>query len=176
MNFVIITALLSAGNCGLFSCARMLFSLADEGHAPKAFGKLTKRGIPVLALCVSMLGGLASLVSSVVAPTTVYLVLVSIAGFATVGVWMSITASHFFHRRAFLRSGGRTADLAYSAPLFPLLPIVAFVLCLISLIGIGFDPTQATALYFGIPFVGACYAYFHYKYGRRRNEQTVDAP
>ncbi len=32
MNFVIITALLSAGNCGLFSCARMLFSLADEGH------------------------------------------------------------------------------------------------------------------------------------------------
>ncbi len=35
MNFVIITALLSAGNCGLFSCARMLFSLADEGHAPQ---------------------------------------------------------------------------------------------------------------------------------------------
>ena len=185
MNFVIITALLSAGNCGLFSCARMLFSLADEGHAPKALGKLTKRGIPMLALCVSMLGGLASLVSSVVAPTTVYLVLVSIAGFATVGVWMSITASHFFHRRAFVRSGGRTADLAYKAPLFPLLPIVAFVLCLISLIGIGFDPTQATALYFGIPFVAACYAYFHFKYGRtqkgRQKEQdeeqeTVDAP
>ncbi len=34
MNFVIITALLSAGNSGLFSCARMLFSLAEEGHAP----------------------------------------------------------------------------------------------------------------------------------------------
>lgn len=168
MNFVIITALLSAGNCGLFSCARMLFSLADEGHAPKALGRLTKRGIPMLALCVSMLGGLASLVSSVVAPTTVYLVLVSIAGFATVGVWMSITASHFFHRRAFLRAGGRHADLGYKAPLFPLLPIIAFLLCVISLIGIGFDPTQATALYFGIPFVAACYAYFHIKYGRKR--------
>ena len=38
MNFVIITALLSAGNSGLFSCARMLFSLAEEGHAPKALG------------------------------------------------------------------------------------------------------------------------------------------
>jgi S-methylmethionine transporter len=166
MNFVIITALLSAGNCGLFSCARMLFSLADEGHAPKALQKLTKRGIPLLALCVSMLGGLASLISSVVAPTTVYLVLVSVAGFATVGVWMSITAAHFFHRRNFLRAGGDTASLPYRAPLFPLLPIAAFILCVISLIGIGFDPTQATALYFGIPFVAACYAYFHFKHVR----------
>lgn len=34
MNFVIITALLSAGNSGLFSCARMLYSLADEGMPP----------------------------------------------------------------------------------------------------------------------------------------------
>lgn len=116
MNFVIITALLSAGNCGLFSCARMLFSLSDEGHAPKVFKKLTKRGIPMVALCVSMLGGLASLVSGFVAPSTVFLVLVSIAGFATVGVWMSITAAHFFNRRAFIRNGGDVGTLAYRAP------------------------------------------------------------
>ena len=38
MNFVIITALLSAGNSGLFSCARMLYSLAEEGHAPRLSG------------------------------------------------------------------------------------------------------------------------------------------
>ena len=50
MNFVIITALLSAGNSGLFSCARMLYSLADEGHAPRALKKLTRRGIPLIAL------------------------------------------------------------------------------------------------------------------------------
>ena len=48
MNFVIITALLSAGNSGLFSCARMLYSLADEGHAPRALKKLTRRGIPMI--------------------------------------------------------------------------------------------------------------------------------
>jgi S-methylmethionine transporter len=154
----------------------MLFSLADEGHAPKALQKLTKRGIPLLALCVSMLGGLASLISSVVAPTTVYLVLVSVAGFATVGVWMSITAAHFFHRRNFLREGGDTATLPYRAPLFPLLPIAAFILCVISLIGIGFDPTQATALYFGIPFVAACYAYFHFKHGRGKKAPKDQDP
>ena len=167
MNFVIITALLSAGNSGLFSCARMLYSLSDEGHAPKALKRLTRRGIPLVALSVSMLGGLASLISSVVAPETVYLALVSVAGFAVVGVWMSITASHFFHRRAFIRNGGQVADLAYKAPFFPLVPILAFTLCLVSLVGIAFDPNQVAALYFGIPFVAACYIYFHLRHGRR---------
>lgn len=167
MNFVIITALLSAGNSGLFSCARMLYSLADEGHAPRALKKLTRRGIPLIALSVSMLGGLASLISSVVAPETVYLVLVSVAGFAVVGVWMSITASHFFHRRAFVRNGGDVATLSYRAPLFPLVPVLAFTLCTVSLVGIALDPAQVAALYFGIPFVAACYGYFHIRYGRR---------
>ena len=173
MNFVIITALLSAGNSGLFSCARMLYSLSDEGHAPKALKRLTKRGIPLVALSVSMLGGLASLISSVVAPETVYLALVSVAGFAVVGVWMSITASHFFHRRAFVRKGGQVADLAYKAPFFPLVPILAFTLCLISLVGIAFDPNQVAALYFGIPFVAACYIYFHFRHGRHAVKQVA---
>ena len=166
MNFVIITALLSAGNSGLFSCARMLYSLSEEGHAPRAFRKLTRHGIPLAALSVSMLGGLASLISSVVAPETVYLALVSVAGFAVVGVWMSITASHFFHRRAFVKNGGDVAALPYKAPLFPVVPILAFGLCLVSLVGIAFDPNQVAALYFGVPFVGACYAFFYLKYGR----------
>ncbi|MEV7607684.1 amino acid permease [Paenarthrobacter sp. NPDC089322] len=167
MNFVIITALLSAGNSGLFSCARMLYSLADEGHAPQAFKKLTRRGIPLIALSVSMLGGVASLISSVAAPETVYLALVSVAGFAVVGVWMSIVASHFFHRRAFVRNGGKVADLAYKAPFYPLVPVLAFVLCLVSLIGIAMDPSQIAALYFGVPFVAACYLFFRFRYGGR---------
>ncbi|MFJ4209342.1 amino acid permease [Paenarthrobacter sp. NPDC089675] len=173
MNFVIITALLSAGNSGLFSCARMLYSLADEGHAPQAFKRLTRRGIPLIALSVSMLGGLASLISSVAAPETVYLALVSVAGFAVVGVWMSITASHFFHRRAFVKNGGRVKDLAYKAPFFPLVPILAFSLCLVSLVGIALDPSQIAALYFGIPFVAACYLFFHFRYGRRAREDRT---
>lgn len=172
MNFVIITALLSAGNSGLYSCARMLFSLADEGHAPAAFRKVTRRGVPLLALSVSILGGLASLLCSVIAPETVYLVLVSISGFAVVGVWMSIAASHFFHRRAFVRSGGDVAALPYRAPFYPAVPILAFALCLISLIGLAFDPTQVAALYFGIPFVAACYLYFYLRHGRRESTVT----
>lgn len=172
MNFVIITALLSAGNSGLFSCGRMLFSLAEEGHAPRAFSRLTKRGIPLIALSVSMIGGLASLISSVVAPGTVYLVLVSVAGFAVVAVWMSIVASQFFHRRKFIRDGGDLSTLPYKTPLYPVVPIVAFVLLAISLVAVAFDPNQVAALYFGVPFVAACYFYFWWRHGRKKMSST----
>ncbi|MBV1780123.1 amino acid permease [Paeniglutamicibacter sp. ABSL32-1] len=176
MNFVIITALLSAGNSGLYSCARMLFSLADEGHAPKVFKRLTRRGVPLIALSVSMLGGLASLFCSVMAAESVYLVLVSIAGFAVVGVWMSISASHFFHRRNFVRLGGDVSALAYKSPIYPVVPILAFTLCLISVIGLAFDPNQVAALYFGVPFVGACYLFFYIRHGRRSAASLKESP
>ncbi|MFD8385734.1 amino acid permease [Streptomyces sp. NPDC059679] len=169
MNFVIITALLSAGNSGLYSCARMLFSLAEEGQAPQMLRRLNSRQIPMAALVVSMLGGIASLLSSVVAAQTVYLVLVSIAGFAAVAVWMSIAASQFFHRRAFLRDGGDVKALPYRTPFYPVVPVLAFVLCLAALVGVALDPTQVAALYFGIPFVAACYLYYYLRYSRRRS-------
>lgn len=175
MNFVIITALLSAGNSGLFSCARMLFSLAEEGHAPQRLAYLTKRGVPIVALTVSILIGLVSLLTSVIAPGTVYLVLVSIAGFAVVAVWMSIVASQFFHRRAFVRDGGDIKTLAYRTPLYPALPIVAFALLFISIVAIAFDPNQVAALYFGVPFVGACYLYFWWRHGRKRQADDASA-
>lgn len=86
---------------------------------------------------------------------------------------MSITASHFFHRRAFVRNGGDVSTLSYKAPLYPLVPILAFSLCLVSLVGIAFDPNQIYALYFGVPFVVGCYMFFHFKYGRSRQTAAL---
>ena len=46
MNFVILTAILSVGNTGLFACTRVMYSLAESGMAPKIFAKLNKSGVP----------------------------------------------------------------------------------------------------------------------------------
>ena len=35
MNAIILTAMLSAGNSGLYASSRMLWQLAVDGHAPK---------------------------------------------------------------------------------------------------------------------------------------------
>jgi S-methylmethionine transporter len=93
---------------------------------------------------------------------------VSIAGFAVVAVWMSIAASLFFHRRKFVRAGGNPSDLPYRTPMYPVVPVLAFVLCLGSVVGIAFDPNQVAALYFGLPFIAGCYVYFGLRHGRPR--------
>ena len=50
MNFVILTAILSVGNTGLFACTRILYSLSQSGMAPAAFSKLNKRSSYLLLL------------------------------------------------------------------------------------------------------------------------------
>ncbi|MEV4355270.1 hypothetical protein [Nonomuraea sp. NPDC049625] len=144
-----------------------------DARAVRRTSRLNKRGIPMVALAVSMLGGIASLLTRVIAAQTVYLALVSIAGFAVVGVWMSIAASQFFHRRVFLRAGGDVRTLAYRTPFYPVVPVLAFGLCAVSLVGVALDPAQVAALYFGVPFVAICYLYYHLRHGRRRRPALV---
>lgn len=56
MNFVILTAILSAANSGLYASSRMLWSLADKKTISPWFARLTKRGVPLNALLISMVG------------------------------------------------------------------------------------------------------------------------
>lgn len=50
INFVVLTAALSGANSGIYSSSRMLFKLANEGDAPKIFGKISKMIVPSKAI------------------------------------------------------------------------------------------------------------------------------
>ncbi|NQD52854.1 S-methylmethionine permease, partial [Bacillus altitudinis] len=50
---------------------------------------------------------------------------------------------------------------SFRTPLYPVVPIAAFLLCLASVIGIAFDPNQRIALICGIPFIALCYAAYY---------------
>ncbi|AKK10967.1 amino acid permease [Corynebacterium uterequi] len=169
MAVVIIVALLSAGNSGLYACSRLMYSMARAGQLPAAFGRTTAQGVPLLALSVSLAGGLIALVSSVVSPGAVYLALVSIAGFAVVAVWMVIIVSQMR-----LRATIDPTTLSYSTPGYPVVPIVALVACSLSLVAVAFDPNQVAALYFGIPFVLVCWG-VHYVTIDRRGRRSPEA-
>ena len=146
MNFVVLTAIISAANSGLYASTRMLWSLGNEGTIPKAFTKTNKRGIPVLSLVVSMLGGIFALISSKVAASTVYLVLVSISGLAVVFVWTAIAWSELKFRRAFLNSGHQLSELKYKTPWYPVIPYFAFISSLLSCVLIWFDPNPKSSI------------------------------
>lgn len=157
MNFVVLTAILSAANSGLYASTRMLWSLANEGTIPLKYAKTNSRGVPMIALCLSMIGGILALISSVVAASTVYLVLVSISGLAVVIVWMAIALSEINFRKQFVKSGHKLSELKFKTPWYPVVPWLAFILSFLSCVLIVFDPNQRSALYYMIPFLLICY-------------------
>lgn len=173
MNFVVLTAIVSAANSGLYASTRMLWSLANEGTIPKVFAKTGSRGVPTIALCLSMLGEILALISSKVAASTVYLVLVSLSGLAVVVVWMAIAWAELNFRKQFIASGHHLSELKYRTPLFPVVPYFAFGLSSFSCILIWLDPTQRVALYYTIPFIALCYL-GHYCWQKWRAHKVVE--
>lgn len=178
MNFVILTAIISAANSGLYASTRMLWSLSNEGSIPKFIAKTNHANVPIIALIFSMIGGILSLFSSIYAASSVYLVLVSISGLAVVFVWMAIALSQYNFRKDFLKKGGNLNKLGYKTPFYPMTPILAFSMSFLSCFLIWFDPNQRIALYYTIPFVIICFSFYKIKiYLSKRgyqNEQNIN--
>lgn len=162
MNFILIVTVLSGANSGLYAASRMLWSLADKGTLPHQFAKLSKNGLPIYGLLFTTLGGFLSLFSSVYAPETVYLALVSISGFAVVAVWLIIGWAQLNFRRHYLKNGGQLSELGFVTPWYPVVPWAVIILCLVSIVGIFFDPNQRIAIYIGLPFSILCFLYYQF--------------
>lgn len=160
MNTVILTAILSASTSGLYASSRMLWSLANEGMISPSLVKINKNGVPMRAMILSMVGVVIALVASVYFEDTIFLALVSIAGFAVVIAWLAIPLAQLGFRKQFIKNHS-VDELAYKTPFSPILPRVTVILLLISIIGIAWDPSQRAGLYFGVPFMIFCYIY-HY--------------
>lgn len=163
MNVIILTAILSASNSGLYASSRMLWSLANEGMISPKIVAINKNGVPMRAMLLSMAGVAFALLSSLYAADTIFLALVSIAGFAVVITWLSIPIAQLNFRKEWLKDH-REEDLAYKTPLSPFLPYLTSILLLISIIGIAWDPSQRIGIYFGLPFVLLCYLYYYLKH------------
>lgn len=157
MNFVVLTAVLSAANSGLYAATRMMWSLGNEGTLPKFIAYTTRKGVPFIALCLSMVGGLLALLASVVSAESLYVILVSVSGLAAMLVWVAAAACQLAFRRWYTSRGGRVEDLVYRTPLYPFVPWAALILSALSCILVVFDPGQRPALLYTIIFALVCY-------------------
>ncbi|MFC4902323.1 amino acid permease [Kocuria oceani] len=158
MNAVILTAILSAGNSGLYASTRMLWALADGGKAPRFLAKVNRRGVPMNALLATTLVGGASFLTTFIGDGDAYVWLVSASGLAGFIVWMGIAWSHYRFRRAYTAQGHDLADLPYRARFFPLGPMIALALCAVVILGQNYqaflgevDLTAALTAYIGLP-------------------------
>lgn len=151
VNFVILVAALSAMNSILYVCTRMMFSLSRAGQAPRRFGVLNKRGVPLQALLLSSSGVAVAAVLGALWPDQAYLVMLSISSVGIMFVWMMIFITHYFFRRARLAA-------AQSRPVFrmwgyPFTSLFGAGLMAAILITTLFNQPFRMTLIFGIPFL-----------------------
>ena len=93
MDAVVLVAVLSCLNSGLYVTSRVLFTLAGRGHAPQALVKLGRKEVPVRAILFGAFFSYLALVVSIVSPDTAFGFLVNASGALMMFVYMLIAAA-----------------------------------------------------------------------------------
>jgi len=163
MNAVILTAVLSALNSGLYASSRMLFVLTRRGDAPQALARLSRNGVPTRAILAGTLFGYVAVVMSYISPDTVFAFLVNSYGTVAIFVYVLIALSQLRLRARLERD--EPARLVVRLWGYPYLTYLAIAAMLGIVIAMGFIPEQRAPLTFGLASVGVLLVCF---WARRR--------
>jgi len=131
MNAVVVTAVLSCLNSGLYTASRMLFVLAGRREAPAVLLRTSRRGVPVAAILLSTLVGYLCVVAAYVSPKTVFLFLLNSSGAIILFVYLLIGVSELILRRRLSPERLRVKMWLY--PVLTLLTIAAMLGVLVSM-------------------------------------------
>jgi len=131
MNAVILVAIVSTANSGMYAASRILWYLAKEKHVPAVFARINKRGIPTVALAATAAVSLLAFLSSLFGNGLVYFWLLNAGSLSGFIAWMGIAVSHYRFRKAYILQGKDLSKLPYVAKGYPYGPICAFAMCLV---------------------------------------------
>ena len=171
-NFVILVAALSAMNSQLYITTRMMFSLSRAHHAPRRFGVVNRRGVPVQALLFSSIGIALAALLSIVAPQSAFILMVSISAFGAMFTWMMIFITHYRFRRARARTAA--PPLRFRMAGFPATTLLGAALMGAALLTTAFTDSFRMTLLFGLPFL-ACLSAAYWVWHRQSARSSSTA-
>jgi GABA permease len=119
MNAVVLTAVLSCLNSGVYTASRMLFVLAARREAPPQVVRLTARGVPATAILASSVVGFLSVIVAAVSPNTAFAFLLNSSGAIVLFVYLLIAISQIV-----LRYRTSDSELRVKMWLFPTLSLL----------------------------------------------------
>ncbi|KAA0976826.1 amino acid permease [Pseudomonas sp. ANT_H12B] len=151
LNIVVISAAVSAINSDIFGAGRMMYGLAQQGHAPKGFAKLSRNGVPWMTVVVMSGALLLGVLLNYLIPENVFLLIASIATFATVWVWLMILLTQVAMRRSM--SAEQVAQLKFPVPFWPYAPMAAIAFMLFIFGVLGYFPDTQAALIVGVVWI-----------------------
>lgn len=173
MNAIVLTAVLSALNSGLYAASRMLFALTRHGDAPKALAKVSRRGVPVRAILLGTVFGYVSVVMSYVSPDTVFAFLVNSYGTVAIFVYLLIALSQLRLRKRL--DATAVSELRVKMWGFPYLTWLSIGGMVSILVAMAFIPEQRKPLWLGVVSLAVllvAYAWVHRRSRARGEEQT----
>ncbi|MFC3901919.1 gamma-aminobutyrate:proton symporter, AAT family [Acinetobacter marinus] len=116
VNFVVLTSVCSCFNSALYTCSRMLFSLAKRGDAPKSFAGINRNGSPWMGVLISSLFALLATVLTATDSMNVYDIFMLATGTAALYVYLTIACTQLQMRKK-LEAEGTQID--FKMWLFP---------------------------------------------------------
>ena len=144
MNAVVLTAVLSCLNSGMYTASRMLFVLAARREAPAQLVNVTRRGVPAAAILTSSVIGFLCVIAAAFSPKTIFAFLLNSSGAIILFVYLLIAISQIV-----LRYRNPDSELKVKMWLFPVLSIitaVAIVAILVQMLVQGGDNRNALTL------------------------------
>ncbi|WP_163118877.1 amino acid permease [Acinetobacter pittii] len=151
LNIVVITAAVSAINSDVFGAGRMLYGMANHGQAPRVFQKLSRNGVPWMTVVVMAGVLLIGVVLNYLIPENVFMIIASIATFATVWVWLMILLSQVAMRRKLSTAEIKALDFPVIG--WPYAPAFAIGFMVFILVMMGYFPDSRPAIYVGITWL-----------------------
>jgi aromatic amino acid permease len=93
MEAVVVIALLSAFNANIYATSRMAYSLAGRGDGPAVLRRVSRRGVPWVAVLVSVALGVVAVGLNWLLPDALLGILLNAVGAALLVVWLLVAVA-----------------------------------------------------------------------------------
>ena len=101
MNAIVLVAVLSCLNSGIYITSRAMFGLAKNGDAPQSCVQLSKTKVPVRSILIASLFSYGALAASVLSPDRVFNFLVNASGAVMLFIYLLIAIAQLRLRKRF---------------------------------------------------------------------------
>ncbi|NRD76835.1 amino acid permease [Bacillus sp. BRMEA1] len=170
MNFIVLTAVLSCLNSGLYTSSRMLFAMAQNGDAPRAFSKVNKRGVPVYAILGCTVVSFISVIFNYLSPDKIFLFLVNASGGVALLVYLVIAFSQLRLRRKYEKE--KPEALKIKMWLFPYLTYATILVIAVVLIMQAFIDSLRSQFYL-TALIAVCVVGSYFVFKNKRSTNTL---
>lgn len=174
LNIIVISATVSAINSDIFGAGRMMYGMASEGMAPNCFLRIARNGVPWMTVVVMAIALLGAVVLNYLIPEHVFVLIASLAAFATIWVWLMILLSHFAMRRSL--STEARADIRFPVPFWPVAPALTLLFMLLVIGVLGAVAETRLALIAGLVWLALLTIIYFWRIKNRSGAVALEHP